>query len=111
MEWRFVTTMNEIPGYEIVETRGVFVQTMGFKGPEGMIERLASKAENDGCNAVIRVRFVSGYGGGNIAYGDGVVIRPKSDKVSGAPEAPEAFGMPELPEVPDFTNPDNLMNY
>ena len=102
MEWRFVTTMNEIPGYEIVETRGVFIQAIGFKGPESMIEKLALQAEKEGCNAVVRLRLLSGYGGGAYAYGDGVVIRPKSAEV---PEAPD------LPEVPDFTNPDNMTNW
>lgn len=94
--------MNEIPGYEIVETKGVFIQAIGFKGPESMIEKLALQAEKEGCNAVVRLRLLSGYGGGAYAYGDGVVIRPKSADV---PEAPV------LPEVPDFTNTDNQMNW
>ncbi len=102
MEKRFVTTMNEIPGYEIVETRGVFCETMGFRGPERMIKGLMVKAEAEGCNAIVRLRVISGYGGGTCVYGDGVIIRPKSANV---PEAPV------LPEVPDFTNPDNQMNW
>ena len=102
MEKRFVTTMNEIPGYEIVETRGIFNAVIGFRGIDTMVENMMKKAEAAGCNAIVRVRFVSGYGGGTCSYGDGVVIRPKSA------DLPEA---PVLPEVPDFTNPDNQMNW
>ena len=98
MEKRFVTTMDEIPGYEIVETRGVLVEPMGLKGGEGLVEKLMKKAEAGGCNAIVRFRMITGEYG-SYAYGDGVVIRPK------------AVPAPELPEVPDFTNPDNLMNW
>ena len=52
-----------------------------------------------GCNAIVNLRIVSVDGSYAVVYGDGVVIRPKS--------APA----PDMPEVPDFTNPDNLMNY
>ena len=96
MEKRFVTTMNEIPGYEIVETRGIFSESIGFHGLDTMVECLMEKAEAAGCNAIVRVRFFSGYSGGTCSYGDGVVIRPKPV---------------EAPEAPDFTNPDNQMNW
>ncbi len=98
IERRFVTTLREIPGYEIVETRGLIQDSSAFKGEEGKIKQLIKKAEELGCNAVVNIQQTAGYGY-HCIYGDAVIIRPKT------------LPAPELPEVPDFTNPDNLSSW
>lgn len=98
IERRFVTTLREIPGYEIVETRGLIQDSSAFKGEEGKIKQLIKKAEELGCNAVVNIQQTAGYGY-HCIYGDAVIIRPKT------------LSATELPEVPDFTNPDNLSSW
>ena len=90
--------MREIPGYEIVETRGLIQDSSAFKGEEGKIKQLIKKAEELGCNAVVNIQQTVGYGY-HCIYGDAVIIRPKTLPAT------------ELPEVPDFTNPDNLSSW
>ena len=90
--------MREIPGYEIVETRGLIQDSSAFKGEEGKIKQLIKKAEELGCNAVVNIQQTAGYGY-HCIYGDAVIIRPKTLPAT------------ELPEVPDFTNPDKLSSW
>jgi uncharacterized protein YbjQ (UPF0145 family) len=94
MDKRFLSTLNEIPGYEIVETMGVIIEPMGLKGCDGLLKKLMRKAEDEGCNAIIHFRMVTGEYG-SYAYCEGVVVRPKAKPA------------PDLPEVPDYTNTDN----
>lgn len=96
IERRFITTLSVIPGYEIVETRGIIQDSSAFKGEEGKIKQLIKKAEAIGCNAIVNIQQTAGYGY-HCLYGDGVIIRPKR------------VPAPDLPEVPDYTNVDNNM--
>ena len=73
---RFITTFPEVMGYDIVESKGVIAGTSGF-GMEKLFKDLAKKAEKEGCNAIVNLRIESGYGGGVMAYGEGVVVKEK----------------------------------
>ena len=98
IERRFITTLSEIPGYEIVETKGIIQNSSAFKGEEGKLNKLVERAEMLGCNAIVNVQQTAGYGY-HVMYGDAVIIRPK------------VHPAPELPEVPDYTNPDNQTSW
>lgn len=95
----FLTTLPQVQGYEIVENMGFIMDESVWSGIERSIKDIKKHAMKMGCNAIVNLRIVSVDGSYAVVYGDGVVIRPKS--------APA----PDMPEVPDFTNPDNLMNY
>ena len=93
MEDQFVTTLPNVMGYEIVESKGFIFGEAIFNGVEGAIKELKKEGEKKGCNAVVNVKIAGEAVTYAAAYGDGVVVRP----------------IPvELPEVPDFTPPDNL---
>ncbi|MBR4830049.1 MAG: hypothetical protein IKZ92_09670 [Muribaculaceae bacterium] len=94
----FISTLSEIPGYEIVETKGIIQESSPFKGEEGKLKKLVKKAEEAGCNAIVNIQQTAGYGY-HVMYGDAVIVRPKSHPA------------PVLPDVPDFTNPDNDMKW
>lgn len=104
----FLTTLPEVQGYEIVENMGFIMDESLMSGVERSIKDIKKLAMKMGCNAIVNLRVLSAGGSHGVVYGDGVVIRPKSDKVSETLESSEAI---DLPEVPDFTNPDNLMNW
>ena len=93
MDNKFVTTLPNIIGYEIVESKGFIFGEAIFNGVEGAIKELKKEAEKNGCNAVVNVKIAGEAATYAAAYGDGVVVRP----------------IPvELPEVPDFTVPDKI---
>ena len=94
MERQFISTLREIPGYEIVETKGIIQESSAFKTAEGKLKKLVNQAEKLGCNAIVNIQQTAGYGY-HVMYADAVVIRPKSHPA------------PELPEVPDYTNTDH----
>ena len=76
IERKFITTVPEVMGYDIVESKGVIADTSGF-GMEKLLKDLVKKAEKEGCNAIVNLRMEPGYGGGIMAYGEGVVIKEK----------------------------------
>ena len=93
MDTKFVTTLPNVVGYEIVESKGFIFGEAIWNGVEGAIKELKKEAEKQGCNAVVNMKIAGEATTYAAAYGDGVVVRPVPV---------------ELPEVPDFTTPDNL---
>ena len=90
MDNKFVTTLPNVMGYEIVESKGFIFGEAIFNGVKGAIKELKKEAEKQGCNAVVNVRIAGEASTYAAAYGDGVVVRP-------------------IPvELPDFTTPNNL---
>lgn len=87
MDNKFVTTLPQVIGYEIVESKGFIMGEAIFNGVEGAIKELKKEAEKQGCNAVVNVKLAGEASTYCAAYGDGVVVRP----------------IPvELPEVPNL---------
>lgn len=70
-----MTTMPEVLGYEIVESKGVIV-TYSSWSHKTAVRHLAKKAEEAGCNAVVNVRIDSGYCY-IAAFGEGVIVKEK----------------------------------
>lgn len=75
IEGKFISTLPVVPGYEIVESRGLLMSD-SILSQKKALRSLAKKAEQEGCNALVNVRISLGYGC-VIIYGEGVVVKEK----------------------------------
>ena len=75
IEGKFISTLPVIPGYEIVESKGMLM-TDSILSHKKALRALAQKAEGEGCNALVNVRISLGYGC-VIIYGEGVIVKEK----------------------------------
>lgn len=75
IEGKFVTTMPEVMGCEIVESYGILVSYSMWSHKQA-VKLLAKQADKEGCNAVVNVRIDSGYGY-IAAFGEGVIVKEK----------------------------------
>ena len=75
IEGKFLTTLQQVIGYDIVEGRGM-VCDVSVLSANKAVKGIVKKAEEQGCNAVVNVRVDSGPNGFT-AIGDAVVVKEK----------------------------------
>lgn len=75
IEGKFITTLPSVVGYNVEESRGLFVETSVLSANKALKD-LVKKAEGQDCNALVNVRIDSGPNG-FVAYGDAVIVREK----------------------------------
>jgi uncharacterized protein YbjQ (UPF0145 family) len=81
-----VSTMNDVPGYEVIKVHGTIFGQARYSR-EDAVTKLRQAAVGEGANAVLAMRLQM-RGGGDAAYGTAVTIRPIVLSGARAPRAP-----------------------